>query len=388
MRRLEFVLNIPSPYRVTLLEEVARQAAGRGYAFEAHFMSHGHQDRPDSWRDPKMSFPHRYWRDWGRGTHHFNPGLLWHLLTTRIDAIYVGGAYDNFTSILAPFCLAWQGTTRCVGMEGNTRNVHGMNGVLGWFKRWTLSHWQYAAVPGAEGRGYIALHQQLTKRRMPKVVILPNLIDETRFVTADHYESTELQAVRACMGAKVEDRLCVIPSRLSPEKGVLPFFRLLDRQLLAGWHLAILGKGVEEPEIRRLMVAGGYADRVTILDYVPYEDMPKYYAASDLMLLPSLRDQNPLAVVEALHCGLPIALSDQAGNIDEAISEGRNGWSLPINDATAFARKLKKVFLTSCERLREMGRSSKSENAAFWDSQRAVAAFLDGIGVGSSGSEN
>ena len=54
--------------------------------------------------------------------------------------------------------------------------------------------------------------------------------------------------------------------------------------------------------------------------------MPKYYAASDLFLLPSIHDPNPLSVVEALHSGLAVAISDRCGNVEEGVMDGDNGF--------------------------------------------------------------
>jgi glycosyltransferase involved in cell wall biosynthesis len=125
----------------------------------------------------------------------------------------------------------------------------------------------------------------------------------------------------------------------------------------------------------------GFSQHLSILDYVPYEDMPKYYAAADIMLLPSLYDPNPLSVVEALHSALPIALTNRAGNVEEAVTEGRNGWVLPVLDQDAFARKLRSVFSTPIAQLRKMGEHSKAENALFWSTQSAVRNFFEAIGV-------
>lgn len=123
----------------------------------------------------------------------------------------------------------------------------------------------------------------------------------------------------------------------------------------------------------------GLSDFVKVIHSVPYQDMPRYYASADLCVIPSVRDQNPLAAVEALHSGLPLALSDQAGNVDEAVSEGENGWVLPVLDKEAFFAKLKTVFSTAKERLAEMGRVSKEKNARFWNTKESIRTFLSHV---------
>ena len=62
-----------------------------------------------------------------------------------------------------------------------------------------------------------------------------------------------------------------------------------------------------------------------------------------------------------------------------AVASGRNGWVLPVRDEAAFRAALARVFATDKATLREMGARSKAENATFWDTSRAIKAFLDEI---------
>lgn len=95
--------------------------------------------------------------------------------------------------------------------------------------------------------------------------------------------------------------------------------------------------------------------------------------------MPSIYDPNPLSVIEALHTGLAVAVSDRAGNVEEAVTEGRNGWVLPVLDREAFAAKLKEVFSTDWEMLLKMGEVSKKENARFWETKGAIGRFVEGV---------
>ena len=52
--------------------------------------------------------------------------------------------------------------------------------------------------------------------------------------------------------------------------------------------------------------------------------MAEYFAAADLFVLPSLEDNLPNVIIEALACGTPVA-AFAVGGIPEMITEGRNG---------------------------------------------------------------
>ena len=372
MKKFVAVMNIPSPYRLHLLGEMARQLKERGVEFHCHFMNRGHKDRPTSWLNPKIDFAHTYWRNWGPDQHELNPGLILKLLVSRSDYLLVGGAYDTMTSIA--LSLVARAKEKMCWIEGNAKSPGRLTGLVAGIKYLTISHYKRMAVPGKQGAAYLQLLAEHTTRPFPKPVLLPNLVDESRFVgvTADK---------KRCFDVTAETRVCLLPSRFDPVKGLKEFFATVEPDMLKGWLLVVMGHGPEEDVTMAIVLQRGLGEFVKVIHSVPYEEMPHFYASADLCLIPSMRDQNPLAAVEALHSGLPLALSDQAGNVDEAVTEGRNGWVLPVRDQAAYVAKLREVFATPVERLREMGRLSKAENAKFWETKGAIKRFLDEVGV-------
>ena len=366
MKRFWVIHNIPSPYRLHIFDALWRACRARGLDFHVHFMSdmsRGYAERPLSWRNPKMDFPHTYWRDYGLGQRHVNPGLLAHVRREQPEFLLAGSPFDTLTGMLAGRLT--RGVT-CTWCEGNTKTPGKMGFPLGWVKRFALGGYDLVAVPGRDAVRYVALHQARTSRPMPRPVLLPNLVDETRFTAGD------------APGTGTA-RKAVIPARLLPVKGLLPFIELLTPEMLAGWQIEIIGDGPLKGEILERIRARGLVSHVTVVPSVPYDEMPRKYREADVLILPSLYDPNPLSVVEALHSGLAIALTSEAGNVEEAVTPGRNGWVLPVRDEAGFRAALARVFATDKATLREMGARSKAENATFWDTNRAIKAFLDEI---------
>lgn len=374
MKKLEIIQNIPSPYRLTMFSEMYRQCKERGVEFHVNIMCKGHADRP-LWMDPEMDFPHTYWNDYGYSHHHFNPGMISYVRKVRPDALLVGTPFDTFTGIAAAFfCPAGH---RACWVEGQTKTPGKMTGFIGWFKRFVCSQFEMVAVPGSDGCKYFELHQRHTSRKMPRCILLPNLVDEKRFRLRSGWDPAVIKAIRDKIGVKADEKLCFISARLDPVKGLPEFIENLDAEMLKGWKIAIFGQGSQAELIPQIIHKRGLEEFFYISSYISYDEMPAHYAAGDLFLLPSLHDPNPLSVAEALHSGLPIALSDRAGNVEEGVTDGENGWRLPVLDKTAYAAKLKDVFASDLTRLRKMGEISKTVNAKFWDSERAVAHFLD-----------
>lgn len=375
--RIRFVMNIPSPYRLHTFNMLWAECQRRGHDLHVHFMNKGHKDRPSSWLNPKIDFPHTIWRNLGPDQHEFNPVLVWRLLRSRGDWIHLGSPFDTFTCILmALFCRT---SILCAGCEGNTKTPGVMSGLKGWFKRFIFARCPYATVPGADGARYIALHQSLTKKRMPLPILLPNLVDERRFKPRNKWDESVIERVRTELGVLAGEKLCIIPARLEPVKGLVPFVELLSAQMLEGWKIVIMGQGSLRESLKAVVNSKGLDGKISIKDYAKYEDMPSFYASADLLILPSVYDPNPLSLIEALHTGLPLAASDQCGNIDEAVSDGRNGWILPVKDTDRFKIVLEDVFSSSLSELQAMGDHSLNENAKYWQSERAIARYLDSV---------
>ena len=379
---------IPSPYRLHLFKEMYRQLDAKGIEFHVHFMSDmtwgGNEKvsgngRPRAWANPKIDFPHTYWRDIGPKAHYFNPGMIRYLRKIRPDWLFVGSLYDTFTGILSSrLCPA---NVKCAWAEGNTKTPGRITGFLGWFKRYLLSGFQFVAVPGQDGANYIKLLQSNTRMKLPQPVFLPNLVDECHFKPRAEWAANDIAAVRKRYLRYADEKLCLIPARLNREKGLLELISKLTPSLIVGWKIVIMGQGVLKDEIENLIKTRGLDEHIMILSYIPYDEMPIHYAAADLFMLPSIRDPNPRSVIEALHSGLPVAVSTQTGNVEEAVTDGRNGWRLPVLDETRYVDVLNSIFAASLEELREKGKWSKTYNAKFWDTRLSITKFLKGIGI-------
>lgn len=96
-------------------------------------------------------------------------------------------------------------------------------------------------------------------------------------------------------------------------------------------HYYICGKGILkkdlEEECRRLCVE----NQVHLLGY--RKDVIEIYKACDIYIHPSYREGLPVAVMEAMACGLPCMVSDIRGNRDLIIN-GKNGICFSLNNQT------------------------------------------------------
>lgn len=104
--------------------------------------------------------------------------------------------------------------------------------------------------------------------------------------------------------------------------------------------LLIAGDGPYRSDLEQL--AKPLGSSVRLLGFVPVQELPRFYLASDIYVHPSTIDPHPLAISEALYCGLPVVISDRVGSRGptDDVQEGRNGWVYPSGDVEALSRIL------------------------------------------------
>ncbi|CAJ60689.1 MULTISPECIES: glycosyltransferase family 4 protein [Frankia] len=118
--------------------------------------------------------------------------------------------------------------------------------------------------------------------------------------------------------------------------------------------LRIVARAPRRPDARELVVimagdgvlrpaldaaAAGLDGALRVVGFADQERLPRLYAASDLYVHPAQRDPHPLAVKDAVLCGLPVVVSDRVGSIGptDDVRPGRNARIHPVGDVGALA---------------------------------------------------
>ncbi|HEY6836872.1 MAG TPA: glycosyltransferase [Gaiellaceae bacterium] len=104
--------------------------------------------------------------------------------------------------------------------------------------------------------------------------------------------------------------------------------------------LELIGEGPLTPRLRALAKALGVDDRVEFAGLATPLQIADRLRASDVFVLSSLSENMPLAVLEALCCGLPVAATD-VGGVPEAV--GNDGALAPPGDPDALAKAIETV---------------------------------------------
>lgn len=187
-----------------------------------------------------------------------------------------------------------------------------------------------------------------------KFTVIPNGFD-----SALYSPSAEARAkVRHELGIGEEALLVGMAARFDPQKDHQTFFKALGllstldrplRLLLCGngidWQNQILVKWVDENNLR---------DKTILLGR--REDMPQILAALDVLVSSSYAEAFPMAIGEAMACGVPCIVTD-AG--DSALLVGDTGRVVPIGNPHALAQALHQILALPPAGRYELGRAAR-----------------------------
>jgi len=105
--------------------------------------------------------------------------------------------------------------------------------------------------------------------------------------------------------------------------------------------LELVGDGPLTPSLRELAAELNIAERVEFSGPARPPEIAERLRSSDVFVLSSRSENMPLAVIEALCCGLPVAATD-VGGVLEAVGQD-DGALAPSGDPTALADAIRTV---------------------------------------------
>ena len=151
--------------------------------------------------------------------------------------------------------------------------------------------------------------------------------------------------------------LILFVGRLRYYKG-LPYLLQAMQSLAA--RLLIVGSGPLEKELRRQVQQLGLQEQVFFAGHVADEDLPAYYQAADIFVLPASHRSEAYGLVqlEAMAAGLPVVSTELGTGTSFVNQDGETGFVVPPRDAQALAQALNRLLADPALR-RAMGRRGR-----------------------------
>jgi glycosyltransferase involved in cell wall biosynthesis len=160
----------------------------------------------------------------------------------------------------------------------------------------------------------------------------------TNGVNVNHWAPGEgkARAFRDRHGIPHDHYLFGVAGRVAPLKGIDLAVRGFDqlRRRVGGITLCVAGDGPSRGDLEQLARELGLEGLVRFTGYV--DDISAAYSAIDTLLLPTLLESCPLALLEGMACGCRV-IASPVGGIPELLGDPVCGDLVPVRDPGAWA---------------------------------------------------
>jgi glycosyltransferase involved in cell wall biosynthesis len=198
-----------------------------------------------------------------------------------------------------------------------------------WKPLGALSHWCFD-----QADAITACSDNLTARALAlgadeeKTELIPYGADLKAF----HADAESVRRVRARLKVSGDELMILGVGRLVYKKGFDYLVQAFDevRHVAPNARLVLAGDGDLRGELENRAMELGLASSVTFAGMVPRQEIAAYFAASDIVAVPSVRDEAgnvdglPNVALEAMAAGKPLVATRVAG-LPQVVRDGVNG---------------------------------------------------------------
>ena len=193
-------------------------------------------------------------------------------------------------------------------------------------------------------------------------------------VDLQQFHPQSKSAARQSLGLAQDEALLLFVGRIEALKGIDTLIRaaqLLSVKEMLGktsFHVLVIGGAVEEElelmgsemaRLRSLARDLGVSDRVQFLGSRRQAELPDYYAAADLVVMPSYSESFGMVALEAMACGCPV-IASRVGGLAYLVQNGVTGFHVQEGDPQGMAERFVEL-LGNEDLLNEMGKAARAE---------------------------
>lgn len=204
-----------------------------------------------------------------------------------------------------------------------------------------------------------------------RTITVHNGISLSAFAPSDGNRAT----VRTTLGIGEGECLLVCAARLSEVKRVDILLRAMARVLSDGvsCKCVIVGDGPLREQLHEQALAIGLSGFVFFEGFK--EDVRPYLQSADVFVLTSSQEGLPIAVLEAMACGLPCLVTDVGGNA-EAVIHNVNGLVVPQGAVDEIAAAISYMATHPRERA-QMSRMARARVCEVFDIESRMAEMME-----------
>lgn len=368
--RVAMVTNIPAPYRIPVLERLARQP---GCELHVVYCSGIEPDR--AWQLQQGAFQATYLKPrfvtFRSRYVHINPDVWSALGKVKPDVVITTGF--NPTHLLAYAWARLHGAAHVAMTDGTWTSENLLSGVHRFLRRVVYAG-SGAFIGASEGSMALYRSYGLAASRMFKSHLCAN--NEAFLSMTPMTKVHDLLVAGRIVAGKNPMFALAVAQRLAQRMGPR-----LQRPV----RLAFLGSGEMEAEVRAA-AAQLPADQVQVdfLGFAQQDSLPGHYARARVLLFPTAMDTWGVVANEACAAGLPVIVTPEAGVAGDLVLDGVNGHVMPM-DVERWAQAAEQLLCDEAM-YAAMSRAARSQVVAY-NFDAAAMGIWDAVKMAVSGGQ-
>ncbi|GAF96359.1 unnamed protein product, partial [marine sediment metagenome] len=199
-------------------------------------------------------------------------------------------------------------------------------------------------------------------------------------VNTEIFKPQDKQEARRQLGFN-DGKILLFVGRIDPLKGIEQLLEAVARLKDKGVRLVVIGGDADSREVdwlQEMKEKLGLDKQITFQGLVKHDELPRFYHAADVTVMPSYYESFGLVGLESLACGTPVVATD-VGDMRRIIRQGETGYVVANNNPEELAERISRL-LAGEDSLKSPDFISRSVGHYDWSYiARAVSAELNRV---------
>lgn len=323
--KLLIVTNIPTPYRIAFFNVLHQQLQQQNGKLKVLYCAENEPDRHWKINLEEQQFDYEILKGFHKTIGglflHFNPSILRKTAAFQPDYILYAGSWNTPTVMYSLIfnSLFNKKYKKVFWSEGHDGSRLHASGIVPKIRNFIQNKFDAFAVPNNRSESY--LFELLGLKRKP-IVLLPNTVDGDFFSKPTSWSEENSSTIKSKFHIQTESKIIIQVAQIEDRKGAVElvnYWQKLNNK--ENYHLVLVGEGSLKGE---LIQQTKECSDIHFLGNQTKEVVRELLFSSDIFILFTKNDPNPLTLIEASYAKLPIITTKFAGNCKEIIV-GENG---------------------------------------------------------------
>lgn len=330
-KKILYITNIPSPYRVNFFNEL-----GRFVELTVLFEKAFSKSREKEWHQNNFENFKAYFLSAKKKMHTWKK-LNEHMSKEKYDFIVVGG-YSTPIGMLSILLLKYRKIPFILNADGGFIN-NKERLIYKEVKKFFISSADFYLSSSRKTNGYLEYYgansntiynYPFTSVYKKDILHLPTTIEEKHFLK----EKLSIN----------EEKVVIAVGKFIYSKGFDLLLKAAN-ELPSNVGIYIIGGDVTKTYLSE--INGNDLKNIHFIEFLNKESLNEYYKISDVFVLPTRSDVWGLVINEAMAKALPIITTDKCGAGIELIVDYENGFIIPDNNSELLAEKILEILENS-----------------------------------------